>query len=158
MCLILQSLSEVSQLMKYEEVLSRMIHLLLWSDLRYNKFVGSNQCRGWKKTTSATFSFCNWQLGLFLSAAKDEKYQPGEPKKGFVLGGRAVRAMEGHGCHSYFALSFKGCTCLLYSSCYIRRTNYMYIYVYIIYIYRWMWGSIFTRVYTCTHSAIHIQW
>ena len=29
MCLILQSLLEFSQLMKYEEVLSRMIHLLL---------------------------------------------------------------------------------------------------------------------------------
>lgn len=70
----------------------RIIQLLTWSDLRYNKFVGSNQRGG--SNDDCYILFCNCQLGspLILSAAKDEKCQSGEPKKGFLSG-----SCEDHG-------------------------------------------------------------
>lgn len=92
----------------------RIIQLLTWSDLRYNKFVGSNQRGG--SNDDCYILFCNCQLGspLILSAAKDEKCRTKERVSFRKLWGPWPTA---------FALSFRGCTCVSYSLCYTRGTS-----------------------------------
>ena len=121
----------------------RIIQLLTWSDLRYNKFVGSNQRGG--SNDDCYILFCNCQLGspLILSAAKDEKCQSGEPKKGFLSG-----SCEDHGPQ---LLPWASGVVHVYHIHYVIQEAQVHVRIYI-YIY------LHVHVYTCTHSAIQIRW